>query len=145
MAAIPDFKVKFKPASVFTEPSGDMEDITLEEKPSLDHLDTYLIILYSTDSQNNSKENYNIYLSESITSYNAYYERIKLIKEFAEGKMNKGDFTGYYLHGFKVSTLENSTMWPMFKQKKFQVKKKTYLNGPLKDQEFIAKKGKHYD
>jgi len=53
--------------------------------------------------------------------------------------------TGYILHGYKATPLKPGPCFiAMNKVKKFQVKKKTFLNGPLKDNEFIQKKGKYY-
>jgi len=146
MATAP--KVKFKIPPDYTGPLSTgvfiQEDISPDTDISLDQHCGYLIILYTTHSNVDDKSSYSIYLYEPRLTLDSYFERYDTVKAYAENQLNAGELTGFILHGFRVDSLNTATMTAMNKMKKFQVKKKTFLNGPLKDNEFIQKKGKHY-
>jgi len=121
-------------------------DLSTESPPvENDHLSYYNIVLYTTYSPVDVKEEYSIYLNEIRKTTEDYFDRFEVVKKYANAQLEEGSITGYILHGYKVSPLKTgSSTIAMNKVKKFQVKKKTFLNGPLKDNEFIQKKGKHY-
>jgi len=119
------------------------EEIKPQEQ-SPEHLNTYLILLYVTQAQEDKKENYTTYLVEFRNGLVHYFNRYDVVKKYADTSLANGTYTGFVLHGFKISSLYSNGMLSMNKYKKFQVKKKTFLNGPLKDNEFLAKKGKHF-
>jgi hypothetical protein len=146
MATTPKAKVTFKtnpinfddflevaqesPVSVFNEDSG--------------HLQSYIIVYYDNKSSVDVQENYEIYLNESIKNYDNYISRYKTIKTYADQEVANGNHTGYRLFGYVLQPFEMQTLLLKNHHKKFQVKDKTYLNGPLKSNEFLAKKGKYY-
>jgi len=160
MAVAP--KVKFKtvdieqqmgvPSAVFNNPESEqfyqsLKAFSEESKPQeepLEHLDTYLILLYVTQAQEDKKQNYTTYLVEFKNGLAQYFDRYAVVRNYADTSLANGTYTGFVLHGFKISSLYSNSMISMNKYKKFQVKKKTFLNGPLKDNEFLAKKGKHF-
>jgi len=119
------------------------EETKPQEEP-LEHLNTYLILLYVTQAQEDKKEKYTPYLVEFRNGLDQYFDRYDVVKTYADTSLANGTYTGFVLHGFKISSLYSNSMISMNKYKKFQVKKKTFLNGPLKDNEFLAKKGKHF-
>jgi len=136
-----EFVVKFK--------NTVKKQVTLDEsipyiQEGLEHTHFYVIVLYTTTEPVDSKENYSKYLIETRSELDSYFSRFDDIKKYAENQLTAGELTGFYLHGFKVRPLESTGTISMNKMHKFQVKPKTFLNGPLKDNEFIAKKGKHY-
>jgi len=156
-------KVKFKavdilhtlepePVGVFNNPESEQfyqslgasyEEIKPKEEPP-EHLNTYLILLYVTQAQEDKREHYTPYLIEFIKGLDQYFDRYDVVKKYADSSLANGTNTGFVLHGFKISSLYSNSMVSMNKYRKFQVKKKTFLNGPLKDNEFLAKKGKHF-
>ena len=146
MATAPKVKFKINPDYAETIPTEAFiqDDVSPDTNMSLDQHRGYLIILYTTNSNVDDKSSYNIYLYESRLTIDSYFERYDTVKTYAENQLSAGELTGFILHGFRVSSLETSVMAPINKMKKFQVKKKTFLNGPLKDNEFIQKKGNYY-
>jgi len=159
MAVAP--KVKFKTTSVplqgdpptgFNAPESEQfyqslkafsEETKPQEAPP-EKLNTYLILLYVTQAQEDKKENYTPYLVEFRNELDQYFDRYDVVKKYADTSLANGTYTGFALHGFKISSLYSNSMISMNKYKKSQIKKKTFLNGPLKDNEFLAKKGKHF-
>ena len=71
-------------------------------------------------------------------------EIITKAKQFADSQVTSGDISGYLLQGLQIKSMESLTMHLKNQYRKFQLLKKTFLNGPLKDNGFIQKKGKHY-
>jgi len=136
-----DFVVKFKSA---VKKQIILDDYVPSTQEGLEHTHFYVIVLYTTTELVDSKENYSKYLIETRSELDNYFSRYDDIKKYAENQLTTGEITGYYLHGFKCRPLESNGIISMNKMHKFQVKPKTFLNGPLKDNEFIAKKGKHY-
>jgi len=140
-------KVKFKNIPELIEPGEShvmdfsTESTTVED----DHLSYYNIVLYTTYSPVDVKEENSIYLNEIRKTTEDYFDRFEVVKKYANAQLEEGSITGYILHGYKATPLKPGPCFiAMNKVKKFQVKKKTFLNGPLKDNEFIQKKGKHY-
>jgi len=146
MATAPKVKFKIPPdyTGSLTGEAFIQDDVSPEISMGLDHQRGYLIILYTTHSNVDDKSSYSIYLYEPRLTLDSYFERYDVVKKYAETQLEAGELTGFVLHGFRVQSLETGSMTAMNKVKKFQVKKKTFLNGPLKDNEFIQKKGKHY-
>jgi hypothetical protein len=140
MATTPKAKVSFK-TNPFIEVSEEPASIFGEDTV---HLQSYIIVYYITKSTADNQAEYGIYLNESIKNYDNYISRYKTIKTYADEQVNSGENTGYRLFGYVLRPFD---MIPLFLKNhhwKFQVKDKTYLNGPLKSNEFLAKKGQHY-
>jgi hypothetical protein len=140
VATTPKAKVIFK-TNPFIEVSEESASVFGEDTV---HLQSYIIVYYTTKSAADNQADYNIYLNESIKNYDNYISRYKTIKTYADEQVNSGEHTGYRLFGYVLQPFEMQTLFLKNHHKKFQVKDKTYLNGPLKSNEFLAKKGQHY-
>ena len=140
MATTPKAKVIFK-TNPFIEVS---EESAFVFDDNMGHLQSYIIVYYTNKSTADNQANYEIYLNESIKNYDNYISRYKTIKTYADEQVNSGEHTGYRLFGYVLQPFEMQTLFLKNHHKKFQVKDKTYLNGPLKSNEFLAKKGQHY-
>lgn len=136
MATTPKAKVSFKTNPFVSVSEENNDDIT--------HLQTYIIIYYTTQGTVDVPMAYNIYTNEVHNDYDKYVSRYKAINAFADDQVNNGEHTGYRLFGYVLRPFEKQTLFIKNHHKKFQVKNKTYLNGPLKSKEFLAKKGQHY-
>ncbi len=140
MATTPKAKVSFK-TNPFLEVSEEPASIFGEDTV---HLQSYIIVYYTTKSAADNQAEYDIYLNESIKNYDNYISRYKTIKTYADEQVNSGEHTGYRLFGYVLRPFGIQPLFLKNHYKKFQVKDKTYLNGPLKSNEFLAKKGQHY-
>jgi len=72
----------------------------------------------------------------------------KTLKQHCENHMNNGNYEGYVIHSYGISLDHNKIKtipehcYVQLKPKKKEPK--VFLNGPKKNTEFLAKKGKHY-
>lgn len=146
MATTPKAKVTFK-----TNPTNfdDYLEVAQESLVSVlgegtEHHQSYIIVYYTNNNTADNQDNYGIYLNESIKNYDNYISRYKTIKIYADQEVANGNHTGYRLFGYVLQPFAMQTLFLKNHHKKFQVKKKTFLNGPLKDNEFLSGKGKHY-
>jgi len=146
MATEPKVKFKHPFLQEIVPEEFHADDISTESTSvENDHLSYYNIVLYTTYSPVDVKEEYSIYLNEIRKTTEDYFDRFEVVKKYVNVQLEEGSITGYILHGYKATPLKPAPCFiAMNKLKKFQVKKKTFLNGPLKDNEFIQKKGKHY-
>ena len=144
MATTPKAKVSFKTNPFIMDIPEPEESASVFGEGML-HLQSYIIVYYTTKSAADVQHEYDIYLNESIKNYDNYISRYKTIKTYADEQVNSGEHTGYRLFGYVLQPFEMQTLFLKNHHKKFQVKDKTYLNGPLKSNEFLAKKGGHYD
>lgn len=152
-------KVKFKPlynpaSPAYAPPSFTEQMLKVEDSPPSapwvstesvnDKFNVFILCLLKTTSHENASKNYSYHAQEAAPA-NEVEARISAYKDFAENQVECGAFTGYILKVFRINPMISSTSMAMiFHHKKFQVKKKTFLNGPLKDNEFLSGKGKHY-
>lgn len=142
MTTTPKAKVSFKTNPC---PYDDLaEEMLVTNNDDITHLKTYIIIYYTTKGTEDVSMAYDIYLNEGHNDYDKYVSRYKAIKAFANEQVNSGEQTGYHLFGYVLRPFETQTLLIKNHHKKFQVKNKTYLNGPLKSNEFLAKKGQYY-
>jgi hypothetical protein len=145
VATTPKAKVIFKTNPTFFD---DFVSVAEETSPvdndDITHLQSYIIVYYTTKSTADVQHEYDIYLNESIKNYDNYISRYKTIKTYADQLVASGEHTGYHLYGYVLQPFEMQTLFLKNHHKKFQVKDKTYLNGPLKSNEFLAKKGQHF-
>jgi hypothetical protein len=138
MATVPKKKVSFKINDILEEEFP----VEVGEKHSLE---TYVILYYSTVEGQDDPHLYQQYLNETTTDFEQHKARYQVIKSFAQDQVKEGIHTGYKLFAYVLTPFSMLSVSKMMRSDKdFQIKHKTYLNGPLKDNEFLAKKGKHY-
>jgi len=105
----------------------------------------YHLVLYTTKANINDEDKYTIYANEA-RSEETIQDRISAFKEFVDTQLAEGYITGFILKVYRISPfLSNTGMYMVCNYRKFEVKKeKVFLNGPLKNNEFLQKKGAHY-
>ena len=147
--------VKFKPYftdTVLTNPYFDavnkakstMNDLESPE-PDISHLDIYTLVFFTNKEKTNEAEHYYCHLSETyVGDLEHYKKKADVVLSYAQNNLQAGEITGYRIKGYKMSPFQNKSAILMNSWQDFQVKKKTFLNGPLKDNEFLKQKGKHY-
>ena len=133
---------------LLNSPTSDSTYFSEEEEEDVNEylksLSVYTIILYLTHDNEDKKENYILYCQEAVWGLKAYKERLGAIKNHATCRMTNGENTGFYLFAYRMSPMEGGYMDVLVNMHEFKEIKKTFLNGPLKDNEFLSKKGKHY-
>ena len=146
MATSPELKVKFKKLlqEAVPSPTSMFYDDIKTDTNLFGHLNTYLILVHTTSNSVDDRETYLLSLNEAITKHVIYQDRVKTILTYFQSEVNSGNITGYWLYGYKVNPNHDVPFTILHKNHKFQIAKKVFLNGPLKDNEFIQKKGKHY-
>lgn len=139
-------KVSFKThPSTYNDFVSATEPVPVSDNNDLTHFQTYIIVYYTTVGTEDTVNAYAVYLNECHYDHDKYISRYKSIRIYADAQIQSGEHTGYHLFGYVLRPFSLEMLQVKNHHKKFQVKNKTYLNGPLKDNEFLAKKGQHYD
>jgi len=102
----------------------------------------YMLVLLTTTSPADKLNNYSYHSHVCIKS--GVDERVAAYKNYALQELDSGNISGYIVKAFRLDPLKSNTMILVASIRKFQMVKKTYLNGPLKDNEFLKKKGEPY-
>ena len=129
-------------AQIIAEHFGDQpEPIPVEEDP----FRVYVLVMYTTTSNENDYHNYKMYAREIHDSI-AIQERVDAFRQFADNQISIGNLTGVILKVYRINPMVSNTGMTMITHyRKFETKKdKVFLNGPLKNNEFLQKKGKMY-
>ena len=151
-------KVKFKTIATVAAKAPDLtwgadpskafsitDILPTQEPPNYHKLpDIWLILVYTTKYDTDTLEQYTLLLHEIQTSVLVYTDRIITLKHHLKFELDGGNINGYYLYGYKVTPEVPGGLELLSKKHMFQVTKKVYLNGPLKDNAFLQKKGKHH-
>lgn len=106
--------------------------------------DIWLTVAYTTTAATDTLEQYTLFLHETRASNFFYAERISQLNTSLKFELAGGNITGYHLYGYKMSLGAPGDFELLSKKHMFQVTKKVYLNGPLKDNAFLQKKGKYH-
>lgn len=145
MATTPKTKVSFKThPSMYDDFFSATKPVPVSDNNDLTHLQTYIIIYYTTVGTEDTLNAYDMYLNECHYDHDKYISRYKSIRQFAEEQVKSGERTGYHLYGYVLRPFSLEMLQEKNHHWKFQVKNKTYLNGPLKNNEFLQKKGGMY-
>jgi len=118
------------------------EDTPVAEKPDFS---LYHLVLYTTTALTNDFSLYSLYAHESRTK-DDIENRIIAYRTFVDDQLAGEQITGFMLKVFRIDPMvSNMSMECVTNYKKFNTPKdKVFLNGPLKSNEFLSKKGKHY-
>lgn len=118
---------------------------TLETKKTTQSL--YLCYLFYTEGDKDDIKKYVYYDTRVLTNPSDLVNIVDSYTEYAKNRLKKGDWSGYYINCFAHTPLQPSIAPNYlldYSVHEFLAKKKTYLNGPNKDNEFLKKKGKHF-
>ena len=104
----------------------------------------WLILAYTTTRDKDTLEQYKLYLNATRTTSLDYEEKINSLEAAFKFELMQDHITGYWLYGYKVNPSTPGDFELLKKKHHFQVTKKVFLNGPLKDNDFLQKNGKHH-
>lgn len=129
-------------AQIMAEHFGDEPTPTLVEE---DPFRVYVLVMYTTTSNENEHHNYKMYTREIHDSI-AIQERVDAFRQFIDSQISANNLTGAVLKVYRINPMVSNTgMTMVTNYRKFEAKKdKVFLNGPLKNNEFLQKKGKMY-
>ena len=132
-------------AQIMAEHFGDEPAPTPVEEAEQHPHRTYHLVLFTTKANTNDEDKYTVYANEARSEEDIQH-RISAFKGFVDTQLSEGHITGFILKVYRISPfISNTGMLMITNYRKFEAKKdKVFLNGPLKNNEFLQKKGKMY-
>ena len=104
----------------------------------------WLILAYTTTRDKDTLEQYKLCFNATRTTSLDYEDKINSLEAAFKSEFMQGHITGYWLYGYKVNPSTPGDFELLKKKHQFQVTKKVFLNGPLKDHDFLQKNGKYH-